>query len=322
MPHVLIPNQIHADGIGRLRAEPNLTLDLPHALTPDEMPARLASADAIIVRGMTVDAAMLEAAPRLRFVCRHGVGYDNVDVPALTARGIVLAITPEANAPSVAEHALMLILALARRVVDYNSAVRAGEWRALSESPTVDLGGRTILLGGFGRIGTRTAKLCAAFGMRVLVHDPFIPANTIRGLGFEPAGDLQAALGAADVVSLHCPSNANTRGMVGASFLSGMKRGSILINTARGTLVDEAALEAALRTGHIAAAGLDVVTTEPMVEPIPLLSLPNVIVTPHVAASTTQGLRRMAVASAENVIRFFAGALDRDVIVNPEALRS
>src|SRR5690606_35799373 len=157
-----------------------------------------------------VDGALLTAAPRLRFVCRHGVGYDSVDVAALTARGILLAITPEANAPSVAEHALTLILTLARRIGDYDASVRRGAWRALSSSPTFDLNGRTVLLLGFGRIGSRAAKLCAAFGMRVLVYDPFLPNNTIRGVGFEPVRDLVAALGEADIVSLHCPSNSST----------------------------------------------------------------------------------------------------------------
>ena len=271
---------------------------------------------------MTVDRAVLDKAPRLRFVCRHGVGYDNVDVPALNERGIVLAVTPEANAASVAEHALMLMLSLARRVVDFNAGVRRGEWRVPSQSPTLDLGGKTVLLLGFGRIGTRVAKLCGAFGMRVLVHDPFLPANTIRGLGFEPRKNREAALAESDIVSLHCPSNATTRGMVEASFLQAMKPGAILINTARGTLVDEAALEAALRSGHLAGAGLDVVHTEPMTTPIPLLSLENVVVTPHVAASTAQGLRRMAIASAENVIDFFAGRLDRDAVVNPEVFQA
>ncbi|MGY4803773.1 hydroxyacid dehydrogenase [Teichococcus aerofrigidensis] len=318
---VLVPDPIHADGLALLRAEPGVLLLTSEELPPAALEAELAEAEAMIVRGLTVDQALLDRAPRLRFVCRHGVGYDNVDVPALTARGVLLSVTPEANAGSVAEHTLMLMLTLARQVVAFNAGVRRGEWRVPGQSQTFDLAGRSVLILGFGRIGTRVARLCAAFGLRVLVHDPFIPANTIRGLGYEPARDRAAALAEADIVTLHCPSNAETRGMVDAGFLAAMKPGAQLINAARGTLVDEAALEAALRSGRIGGAGLDVVAVEPMPAPIPLLSLPNVVMTPHVAASTAQGLQRMATAAARNVIDFLAGAPDPDAMINPEALR-
>ncbi|WP_245870180.1 hydroxyacid dehydrogenase [Teichococcus rhizosphaerae] len=318
---VLVPDPIHRDGLEMLRMAAGVQLLPPEALTPDTLPAHLAEAEAMIVRGMAVDRALLDRAPRLRFVCRHGVGYDNVDVPALTERGILLAVTPEANASSVAEHTMMLMLSLSRQVVAFNAGVRRGEWRVPGQSATFDLGGRSVLILGFGRIGTRVARLCAAFGLRVRVHDPFIPANTIRGLGYEPARDLPAALAEADIVTLHCPSNAETRNMVDAGFLAAMKPGAVLINAARGTLVDEAALEAALRSGHLAGAGLDVVQVEPMPAPIPLLRLPNVVMTPHVAASTAEGLQRMATASARNVLDFLAGAPDPDALINPEALR-
>ncbi len=316
MPNILVLNPIHQDGIARLQAAPGFHVVPPEALSADGLDTALAQADGIVVRGTPVDRALLARAPRLRFVCRHGVGYDTVDVPALTERGIVLAVTPEANAASVAEHALMLMLALARQSVRFNAAVRRGEWRVPGQSSTADLAGTTVLLVGFGRIGTRVAKLCAAFGMQVLVHDPYVPSNTIRGLGFQPVDDLHAALGQADIVSLHCPAEARTRGMVNQPFLSAMRRGALLVNTARGTLVDEAALETALRDGHLAGAGLDVVQTEPMTEVIPLLALENVLITPHVAASTRQGLHRMALASAQNTIDFFEGRLDPDAVIN------
>lgn len=320
MPNILVLNNINAAGIERLREEPGYAVIGHGRMSPETIASKLPEADGIIVRGMAVDRALLARAPRLRFLCRHGVGYDNVDVPALTERGIPLAITPEANATSVAEHALMLMLALARRVVDFNAGVRRGDWIVPSESRTRDLAGSTVLLVGFGRIGTRTARLCAAFGMRVLVSDPAVPANTVRGLGYEPVADLGAALGEADFVSLHCPSNSTTRHMVDAAFLAAMRTGSVLVNTARGTLVVEADLEAALRSGHLAGAGLDVVYTEPMSAVIPLLGLESVVATPHVAASTLQGLRRMALAAAQNTIAYFSGRLDPDVVVNGEVL--
>ena len=315
MPNILVLNPIHPDGIARLQAEPGFTVVAPEAVTPAALPGLLAAAEGIIVRGTPIDAALLAQAPRLRFVCRHGVGYDSVDLPALAARGITLAITPEANALSVAEHTLMLMLALSRQVVALNASVRAGQWVVPSRSPTADLAGRSVLLLGFGRIGTRVARLCAAFGMRVLVHDPAIPANTIRGLGYVPAPDRAAALAEADIVSLHCPSSAATRGMVDAAFLAARRPGALLINAARGTLVDEAALEAALRSGHLAGAGLDVLAEEPMRTPVPLLALDNVLITPHLAASTAQGLHRIALAAAENAIGFFGDRLDPEAVV-------
>lgn len=328
MPHIVVADPIHAEGIARLAAAPGVTFEHPGAPGAGtlvlSLAERLAAAEGLIVRGTVVDDALVAAAPRLRVVCRHGVGYDLVDVEALTRRGIALMITPEANAASVAEHTLMLMLGLARRLVPISTGVRRGEWRvahqSMGQSATFELGGRSVLVLGFGRIGTRVARLCAAFGMRVAVHDPFLPAGTIRGAGFEAAVDRAAALAAADIVTVHVPASARTRGLVDAAFLAQMKPGALLINTARGTLVDEAALEAALRAGRLAGAGLDVLTVEPMRAPPAFLALDGVVVTPHVAASTAEGLRRMALDSAGNVLDFLAGRADRDAVVNPEVL--
>lgn len=320
MPHIVVADPIHPEGIERLLRAPGVTLDHPGNAPNEPLVERLRRADGLIVRGTVVDAALLAHAERLRVVCRHGVGYDLVDVPELTKRGTALMITPEANAASVAEHALMLMLALARKVVPVSAAVRRGDWRVQGQSATFELGGRRVLVIGFGRIGTRVSRLCTAFGMQVAVHDPFMPAGTIRGAGYEAAVDRAAALAAADIVTVHVPANDKTRGMVDAAFLAGMKPGAVLINTARGTLVDEAALEAALRSGHLAGAGLDVLRVEPMAKPLAMLALDTLIVTPHVAASTAEGLRRMAWDAAGNVLDFLDGRADRDAIVNPEVL--
>lgn len=320
MPHIVVADPIHPDGIERLSTAPDVTLDHPGKPSNESLAERLRHAEGLIVRGTVVDDALLKHAERLKVVCRHGVGYDLVDVPALTRRGIALMITPEANAASVAEHALMLMLSLARNVVPVSAAVRRGDWRVRGQSATVELGGRSVLVIGFGRIGTRVARLCTAFGMKVMVHDPYIPAGTIRGAGYEAIKERDAGLARADFVTVHIPANDKTRGLVDAAFLSRMKPGGVFINSARGTLVDEAALEAALRSGHLAAAGLDVLRIEPMVEPPSMLALDNLIVTPHVAASTAEGLRRMAWDSAGNVIDFLAGKPDRDAIVNGEVL--
>lgn len=320
MPHVICPAPIHPDALDLLRATPGVTAEVLENRSPATLAAKLPAADALIVRTLRIDRAFLSHCPNLRILVRHGVGYDIVDVPALTERGIPLAITPDANAVSVAEHALMLILATARRVTAYDANMRVPVWGAQPGLPTFDLAGKTALVIGFGRIGTRVARLLAAFGTRVLVRDPYVAKGTIRGLGYEPMDDAAEAAGTADIVTLHVPSNEETRGMVDAAFLARMKPGAILVNTARGTLVDGAALDRALRAGHLAGAGLDVFEEEPVEAPIPLLSAPNLILTPHIAASTAEGLRRMAMDSAEAVLACFEGRLDPDMVVNRAVL--
>lgn len=320
MPHVLMLRPIHPDAMATLQAAGCTTevIEFPDARN---MAEALPRADAITVRLTPITDAVMAAAPRLRIIARHGVGFDSVDIPAATARGIPVTITPDANAQSVAEHALMLLLACARQTRVYDARLRGCDWGQVEAAPTYDLAGRSVLVLGFGRIGGRVARLCAAFGMRVLVHDPYIPQNTVKGAGFIPVAELHAGLAEADMVTVHVPSSEATRRMVNAPFLAAMKPGAALVNTARGTLVDEAALHAALTSGHLCSAGLDVFETEPVPAPIPLFALPNVTVTPHSAASTAQGMQRMAMSCAESILASFAGTLAPDVCVNPEVLR-
>ena len=321
MPHVLCLRPVHPEALERLRNHPGVTVEVMADPTPENLKPVLPYTEAVIVRATRIDEAFLSMAPELRIVARHGVGYDAVDVPALTARGIPLTVTPDANAVSVAEHAMMMLLSVARRVKDYDAATRALDWGPRESLPTFDLAGRTLLVVGFGRIGARTARLAAAFGMRVLVHDPYVPGNTVKGAGFTPAKTLAEGLAEADAVTLHCPSNAETRALVGKEFVVAMKRGSVLVNTARGTLVDEEALAAGLRSGQVAAAGLDVFWEEPLKADNPLRELPNVVMTPHSAAATAESVRRMSLSCADSVIAAFEGRLDPDVVINKEVLR-
>lgn len=321
MPHVVCLRPLHPDAMARLQGEPGYRVTMLAEVNEATLAEAMPTAEAIIVRATRIDRAFLARAPALRICARHGVGYDAVDVEALTERGIPLTVTPDANAVSVAEHALMLMLTLARRTLAYDAKTRALDWGTTEALPCFDLAGRTVLVVGFGRIGARVARLCAAFGMTVLVRDPYVPANTIKGAGFTPVRDLVEGLGQADIVTVHCPSNAETRGMVDRTFLAAMKPGAVFVNTARGTLVEEEALAAALRSGHVAGAGLDVFREEPLVPSNPLLGAPNVVMTPHSAAATEQGLRRMGLSCAESIIGFFQGRLDPDVVVNKEVLR-
>lgn len=321
MPHVVCLRPVHPEALALLRARPGVTVEVLDPVNETTIAAAMPKADAVIVRATPINRAFLAHAPNLRIVARHGVGYDAVDVPALTERGIPLTVTPDANAASVAEHAMMLLLNIARQTQFYDRATRELRWSNPPVPGTFDLGGRTILVMGFGRIGGRVARLAAAFGMKVLVRDPFIPQNTIKGAGFIPVKDLAAGLAEADVVTIHLPSNEKTRGSVNAEFLASMKGGAVLVNTARGTLVDEKALAGALTSGHLAAAGLDVFWDEPATPDNPLLKLPNVVLTPHSAAATEQGLRRMALSCAESILQVFDGKLDPDVVINQEVLR-
>lgn len=321
MSLVLCLRPIHPEAIEKLRSHPGITVQVLEEVNPQTLADVLPKAEAVTVRATRIDRAFLAQAPNLRIVARHGVGYDAVDVPALTERGIPLTVTPDANAVSVAEHALMLMLSVARRTKDYDANLRKLKWGAQPDLPCFDLNGRTVLVLGFGRIGGRVARLCHAFGMRVLVRDPFIPQNTIKGAGFIPVKDLAAGLAEADIVTLHCPSNEQNRGMVNGEFLAKMKPGAVLVNTARGTLVNEPALISALKSGHLSGAGLDVFHEEPVETRIPLLDLPNVVLTPHSAAATAEGIRRMSLSCAESIIAAFEGRLDPDVVINQEVLR-
>ncbi|RYJ01485.1 MAG: hypothetical protein EON47_10625, partial [Acetobacteraceae bacterium] len=224
MPHVVCLRPVHPEALALLRARPGVTVEVLDPVNDETIAASIPKADAVIVRATPINRAFLAHATNLRIVARHGVGYDAVDVPALTERGIPLTVTPDANATSVAEHAMMLLLNIARQTRFYDAATRELRWSNPPVPATFDLAGRTLLVMGFGRIGGRVARLAHAFGMKVLVRDPFIPQNTIKGAGFIPVKDLQAGLAEADVVTIHLPSNEKTRGSVNGEFFASMKR--------------------------------------------------------------------------------------------------
>lgn len=293
-------------------------------LSPEEVATlkdRLGDVDGITLRTAIFDRALIDAAPRLEVVARFGVGYDTVDVERLTARGIPLMVVGEANAASVAEHALFMMLGLAKLGRRFHDAVAERAFARRYDMQGQDLLGKTVLVIGFGRIGRRTAALCRAFGMEVEVHDPYVGDDAVGAEGHRPAGDLGAALERADFVSVHCPRNDDTEGMIGAAELARMKPTAVLVNTARGGIVDEAALADALRTDGIAGAGLDVFLPEPPADDNPLLDLDNVLLSPHMAGVTAEAMDRMAVATCQNVLDAFDGRPEPAHVVNPGVLR-
>jgi D-3-phosphoglycerate dehydrogenase len=285
-----------------------------------ELAASIAGADGIMVGLEKVGEDLLALGDKLRIISRFGVGFDTLDIPACTRRGVTVGVVNGANDLSVAEHAMMLMLATARRTLEMDASIRAGTWMVQSGRRMHELSERSILLIGYGRIGTRVAKLCAAFGMKVMVHDPAFPTPRIAADGHIPAPDLMAAVAEADVVSLHCPLYEQTRQMVNAAFLAHMKRSAWLINTARGGLVDEAALAAALADGTIEAAGVDVLVTEPPDPANPLFKLPNVVLSPHNAAAPLECYAKMSRRAVLNLTEYFDGKLDPGYTVNPESL--
>ena len=274
----------------------------------EELLRLVPEADFLLVATARVDEELLRAAPHLRLVQHQGVGYDNIDVDACRRAAIPVALTPEGTTIGVAEHTLLLILALFRHLLTVNAAVRRGEWPVWSmRSRSVELAGKTVGLIGFGRIGREVARRALAFDTTIVYHDS-VPAPTAveaeLGATFLSRDDL---LRQADVVSLHAPLTAETRGMIGERELRLMQPHAMLINTARGALVDEQALVRALDEGRIAGAGLDVLAREPPHPDNPLLTHPNVIVTPHVAAGTRDAYRTKLQAVFANMQRVARG---------------
>jgi D-3-phosphoglycerate dehydrogenase len=315
MPHILVAGKLHPAGLERLRQAQGFTHTLVEEVSVESYLPHLAEAEAVVLRTQPMTAATVAAAPKLSIVSRHGVGYDAVDVAALSARGIPLAIVGDVNSRAVAEHTLMLMLAVARRAAAHDRATREGQWNVRNRFETVELDGKTLLLVGFGRIGRRVAELAKAFGMAVMAYDPFVKPELLAKHGVRPAADLVKALGEADVVSLHMPGS-TAGAVIFEEELAAMKRGSILINAARGGLVDEVLLDRALREGRLFGAGLDVLANEPPDAGNPLLTNDRVVISPHTAGLTAECAARMAVASVQNIIDHFAGRLDPALVVN------
>jgi len=288
-------------------------------LSEEDVLAALPGSVAVIAGSEPYTDRVLAGLPELRIISRNGVGYDRVDVAAATRRGVALTITPEANREAVAEHAFALMLAVARRIVPSAVDTRAGLWRR--RQVFTPLRGSTLGIVGLGRIGRSLATRARAFGMRVVAFDQFPCQQTAGALGVELVS-LDTLLAESDFISLHAPMCNETRELINRDTLARMKRGSVLINTARGGLVNETDLLAALRSGHLGGAALDVLLVEPPPADHPLLSLDNVIVTPHLAAFDTRAREDMSVAAAQNIVELLAGRWPAASVVNPDVRAS
>lgn len=278
--------------------------------SPERQELRSLARDAtvLIVATARVDAALLATAPGLRLVHHQGVGYDNIDLAACRAARVAVALTPEGTTTGVAEHTLLLILALAKHLTALDGAVRAGEWPVWAyRSRSFELAGKTLGLVGFGRIGREVARRARAFDARVVYYDPQRAPADVEAALDATLLPLDLLLSTADIVSLHLPATAETRGIIGARELALLQPHALLINTARGALVDERALLDALTRRRLAGAGLDVLAQEPPPPDHPLLHLANVLLTPHVAAGSRDAFRAKMRAIAANIARLQAG---------------
>lgn len=323
MPTIAVTRIIPEAGLAPLRAAGDLRV-WPDALPPD--PQQLAE----LLRGCDgaltmvtdrIDAALLDAAPGLRVVSTFAVGYDNIDVAAATARGIAICNTPGVLTESTADAAFSLLLAAARRIPEGIAYVRGGEWKAWSPMVLLghDIHGATLGIIGMGRIGRAVARRARGFGMRILYHNRRRDEEAERELGATYAA-LDDLLRESDFVTLHAALNADTRGLIGARELRLMGPDTILINAARGPVVDTDALTDALREGVIAGAALDVTDPEPLPADHPLIGLPNAIVVPHTASSTIATRDKMASMAAQNLLAVLGGSSPPS-IVNPEVMR-
>ncbi len=316
---VLVGGIYHADAGKLLRATADvLELDRP---APVEIAAALAGAHAAIVRyPHRIDAAALAGAGKLVIVASSGRGTDSIDVAACTARGVAVVNNPGLGTIPVSEHAVAMMLSLSRRLVKSGEVIRAGgAWTRRTELDVRDVNGRTIGIVGLGLIGSEMARKCiAAFGMKVLAYDPHVPAAKAEALGATMLGDLDELLARSDVVSIHAELNEGSRGMIGEAQLRRMQRHAILINTARGKIVQQKPLERALAEGWIAGAALDVFEEEPLAEPSPLWQLDNLILTPHVAGLSGDALRELAHSAVTQVLQALSGERPRN-LVNPAA---
>ncbi len=320
MNSVLVAGPIHEAGRALLDQRSDVRYEILPAPRIEDIEQRIDDLDAILLRLTPLPGDTIRKAKRLKIVSRHGVGFDQVDVDALSRRRIPLSIVGDVNAVPVAEHAFALLLALARNLVVMDRATRNGGYGIRNECHLAELQAKTVLIVGYGRIGRQMARRCAAFDMSVVIADPHVSRNEVEAAGYAHVKEFRDALEAADFVSLHLPGASDGHALVGEPELEKMKPGAFLINTGRGSLICEAALVRALGLGHLGGAGLDVTRDEPPAPNSPLLGLENVILSPHCASHTRECMARMSEVSVRNILDAFDGRLDPELVVNREAL--
>jgi len=312
---VLVTDNLSHRGVDLLRDSPGVEVEVRHRLSAEELKDLLRNVDALIVRsGTRVSADVLASAPRLKVVGRAGVGVDNVDLEAATARGVVVMNTPGGNTISAAEHTLSMLLSLAKHIPQATASMRSGKWEK-SKFLSVELSGKVLGIIGLGRIGTEVAKRARGFNLRVLAYDPFSSAEAAQSLGVELV-ELPELYRQSDFITIHTPLTPETKDLICAATIAQMKDGVRIINCARGGIVKEADLCEALRSGRVAGAALDVFAQEPLTDS-PLFALPNFISTPHLGAASEEAQEAVAVEIAQQVLDYLQKGIIRNAVNAP-----
>jgi D-3-phosphoglycerate dehydrogenase len=314
-PIFAVVDPIHRDGIDILKSAGDV---VELFALGGEAARAWPLADGLVIRTSPLPAALLARCARLKVIGKHGVGVDNIDIAAASKAGIAVFNTPGANAVAVAEGAVALMLAVVKRIRAGHDLVASGRFAERGPWRAGDLSGKTLGLVGGGRIAGEVARIAGrGFGMHILVYDPYVAAEQARAMGAEKAESLDAMMADSDIVSIHVPLTGETKGLLGRARIARMKPGAVLVNTARGGIVDEAALAEALAAGRVLGAGIDVFESEPPANDNPLLKLPNVVLSPHVAGITEDSARKMAVGAAQGIVDALQGAKP-EALLNPE----
>ena len=313
---IAIIEEIHKDGVELLDKHPNFEYELISDVSEKNIIEKLPNFDACTLRVSKLDEKILKHCPKLKAISRHGVGYDNVDLNYIKNNKISLLITATANAVAVAEHVLSMFLSLSKSIIRYDEEVRTGNFKKnANKITTFELLNKNILIAGFGRIGKKLISRSLAFGTKVYVYDPYIDEQIIKEHGGIKVSSIEEGLKIADYVSLHMPLTNETKDLLNYDVFKKMKKNSILVNTARGGIINEYDLDRALNEGLIFGAGLDVFSNEPVENNNPLLKNKNIILSPHSATFTDECTSRMAIETTKNIIDFFENKLDKSMIV-------
>ena len=311
MKKILIIQPIHQEGIKLLQNNSKYEFEVVENIEINFLKNKIKNYDGISISTAQLSGEVIEAANNLKIISRHGVGYDNIDLKVSKQKNITLAITATANAVAVAEHVMFMILNISKRGNMYDDTVKSGKFNERNKLPkTVELWNKNILIAGFGRIGQALIKRCLGFEMNVFVYDPYVSKEFIEKRGGTKVEDLSKASKDMDAVSLHIPLNNKTKNIINYELLKSMKKNCIIINAARGGIVNEVDLDRALNEDLIFGAGLDVFETEPPVENNPLLKNKKVFLSPHTAAFTEECMARMGKETVQNIFDFFDGNLE------------
>ncbi len=320
MPHILIAGKIHPSGMALLKSAPGITYDYVEEVSESSYAPLISRAEGLVIRTQPCSAETIAMASKLKIVSRHGVGYDAVNLPSVNARGIALAVCGDVNSVSVAEHSMMLILAAVKQTVKADSSVRSSEWGWRNLLAAHEISGKNLLIIGYGRIGRHLSRMASGFSMNIRAYDPYLEKAGWPAGNVAPVSSLEDGLRWADAVSVNVPHSG--KALIGAAELACMRSNAVLVNTARGGVIDEEALATALKDGVIAGAGVDVFETEPPTKANALFGLHNAILTPHIAGLTAECAERMAISSVKNVLDFFNSCIDPSLVVNRDALRA